>query len=64
MLNNKINKEMESTIIVAILSYFYKENLLTPNEYTRIKTTLRLGDIIVDNDTNKSDEYVQEVFII
>ena len=63
MLNNKINKEMESTIIVAILSYFYKENLLTPNEYTRIKTTLRLGDIIVDNDTNKSDEYVQEVFI-
>ena len=58
MLNNKINKEMESTIIVAILSYFYKENLLTPNEYTRIKTTLRLGDIIVDNDTNKSDEYV------
>ena len=58
MLNNKISKEMESTIIVAILSYFYKENLLTPNEYTRIKTTLRLGDIIVDNDTNKSDEYV------
>ena len=58
MLNNKINKEMESTIIVAILSYFYKENLLTPNEYTRIKTTLRLGDIIVDNDANKSDEYV------
>ena len=58
MLNNKINKEMESAIIVAILSYFYKENLLTPNEYTRIKTTLRLGDIIVDNDTNKSDEYV------
>ena len=58
MLNNKINKEMESTIIVAIISYFYKENLLTPNEYTRIKTTLRLGDIIVDNDTNKSDEYV------
>ena len=58
MLNNKINKEMESTIIVAILSYFYNENLLTANEYTRIKTTLRLGDIIVDNDTNKSDEYV------
>ena len=58
MQNNKLNKEMESTIIVAILSYFYKENLLTTNEYTRIKTTLRLGDIIVDNDTNKSDEYV------
>lgn len=52
------SKEMESIIIVAILSYFYKENLLTPNEYTRIKSTLRLGDVIVDNDTKKSDEYV------
>ena len=49
---NNINKEMESIIMVAILSYFYKENLLTPNEYTRIKSTLRLGDVIVDNDTN------------
>lgn len=55
---NNINKEMESIIMVAILSYFYKENLLTPNEYTRIKSTLRLGDVIVDNDTKKSDEYV------
>ena len=55
---NNINKEMESIIMVAILSYFYKENLLTPNEYTRIKSTLHLGDIIVDNDTNKSDVYV------
>lgn len=49
---------MEATIIVAILSYFYKERLLTPDEYARIKSTLHLGDIIVDNDTNKSDVYV------
>ena len=57
-IQNINNKEMESIIMVAILSYFYKENLLTPNEYTRIKSTLRLGDVIVDNDTKKSDEYV------
>ena len=58
MLKDKLDKEMESTIIVAILSYFFKEKLLTPDEYARIKSTLRLGDIIVDNDTNKSDVYV------
>ena len=52
------NKEMEATIIVAILSYFYKEKLLTPDEYTRIKTTLNVGDTIVDNNPNKSDVYV------
>ena len=58
MLKNKLDKQTESTIIVAILSYFFKEKLLTPDEYARIKSTLRLGDIIVDNDTNKSDVYV------
>lgn len=57
-IQNINNKEMEATIIVAILSYFYKERLLTPDEYARIKSTLHLGDIIVDNDTNKSDVYV------
>ena len=60
---NNLNEEMESTIIVAILSYFYKVKLLTPDEYTRIKTTLNVGDTIVDNNPNKSDVYVQEVFI-
>ena len=55
---NNLNKEMESTIIVAILSYFYKVKLLTPDEYTRIKTTLNVGDTIVDNNPNKSDVYV------
>ena len=64
MLKDKLDKEMESTIIVAILSYFYKEKLLTPDEYAHIKTTLRLGDIIVDNKDHKSDVYVQEVFIV
>ena len=58
MLDNKINKEMESTIVMAILSYFYKVKLLTPDEYTRIKTTLNVGDTIVDNNPNKSDVYV------
>ena len=54
---NKTNKEMEATIIMAILSYFYKVKLLTPDEYTRIKTTLNVGDTIVDNNPNKSDVY-------
>ena len=58
MLKNKLDKQTESTIIVAILSYFFKEKLLTPDEYARIKSTLHLGDIIVDNNTNKSDVYV------
>lgn len=51
------NKEMEATIIVAILSYFYKEKLLTPDEYARIKTTLNVGDSLVDISPDKSDVY-------
>ena len=57
MLDNKINKEMESTIVMAIISYFYKEKLLTPDEYARIKTTLNVGDSLVDISPNKSDVY-------
>ena len=51
------NKEFENALVVAILSYFFKQNLLTPDEYTRIKTTLNVGDTIVDNNPNKSDVY-------
>ena len=53
-----LNKDLENAITMAILSYFYKVKLLTPDEYACIKSTLHLGDIIVDNDTNKSDVYV------
>lgn len=54
----KTNKEFENTLVVAILSYFFQQKLLTPDEYTRIKTTLNVGDTIVDNNPNKSDVYV------
>ena len=57
MLDNKINKETESTIVMAIISYFYKEKLLTPDEYASIKTTLNVGDSLVDISPSKSDVY-------
>ena len=53
----KTNKEFENALVVAILSYFFKQNLLTPDEYTRIKATLNVRDTIVDNNPNKSDVY-------
>ena len=51
------NKEFENALVVAILSYFFKQNLLTPDEYTRIKTTLNVGDSLVDMSPDKSDVY-------
>ena len=52
-----LNKDLENAIAMAILSYFYKVKLLTPDEYARIKTTLNVGDSLVDISPNKSDVY-------
>lgn len=58
MENLKINnKEIENALVVAILSYFFNQKLLTPDEYARIKTTLNVGDSLVDISPNKSDVY-------
>ena len=58
MENLKINnKEIENALVVAILSYFFNQKLLTPDEYARIKTTLNVGDSLVDISPNKSDLY-------
>ena len=58
MENLKINnKEIENALVVAILSYFFNQKLLTPDEYARIKTTLNVGDSLVDISPNKSDIY-------
>lgn len=58
MENLKINnKEIENALVVAILSYFFNQKLLTPDEYARIKTTLNVGDSLVDISPDKSDVY-------
>ena len=58
MENLKINNnEIENALVVAILSYFFNQKLLTPDEYARIKTTLNVGDSLVDISPNKSDVY-------
>lgn len=58
MENLKINnKEIENALVVAILSYFFNQKLLTPDEYARIKTTLNVGDSLVDISPSKSDVY-------
>ena len=58
MENLKINnKEKENALVVAILSYFFNQKLLTPDEYARIKTTLNVGDSLVDISPDKSDVY-------
>ena len=58
MENLKINnKEIENALVVAILSYFFNQKLLTPDEYARIKTTLNVGDSLVDIPPDKSDVY-------
>ena len=58
MENLKINnKEIENALVVAILSYFFNQKLLTPDEYARIKTTLTVGDSLVDISPDKSDVY-------
>lgn len=51
------NKEFENALVVAILSYFFNQKLLTPDEYARIKTTLNVGDSLVDISPDKSDVY-------
>lgn len=55
------NKELENTIVRAILKYFYTQKLLTEIEYKRILESLESGNKYVDNNTGKSDVYVQEV---
>ena len=45
----------ESMIVNAILSYFLKEKLLTEQEFTTIKNTLRTRDITVDISVGKCD---------
>ena len=45
----------ESMIVDAILSYFLKEKLLTEQEFTTIKNTLRTRDITVDISVGKCD---------
>ena len=58
MENLKINnKQIENALVVAILSYFFNQKLLTPDEYARIKTTLNVGDSLVDISPDKSDVY-------
>ena len=58
MENLKINnKEIENALVVAILSYFFNQKLLTPDEYARIKTTLNVRDSLVDISPSKSDVY-------
>ena len=58
MENLKIkNKEIENALVVAILSYFFNQKLLPPDEYARIKTTLNVGDSLVDISPSKSDVY-------
>ena len=58
MENLKINnKEIENALVVAILSYFFNQKLLTPDEYARIKNTLNVGDSLVDISPDKSDVY-------
>ena len=58
MENLKINnKEIENALVVAILSYFFNQKVLTPDEYARIKTTLNVGDSLVDISPDKSDVY-------
>ena len=52
------NKELESTIVRAILKYFYTQKLLTEIEYKRILENLESGNKYVDNNTGKSDVYV------
>ena len=45
----------ESMIVNAILSYFLKEKLVTEQEFTTIKNTLRTRDITVDIFVGKCD---------
>ncbi len=52
------NKELENTIVRAILKYFYTQKLLTEIEYKRILESLESGNKYVDNNTGKSDVYV------
>ena len=52
------NKELENTIVRAILKYFYTQKLLTEIEYIRILDDLESGNKYVDNNTRKSDVYV------
>ena len=55
------NKHLENTIVRDILKYFYTQKLLTEIEYIRILDDLESGNKYVDNNTRKSDVYVQEV---
>ena len=57
MQNININKELENALVIALLSYFFNQKLLTPDEYARIKTTLNVGDSLVDISPDKSDVY-------
>ena len=52
------NKELENTIVRAILKYFYTQKLLTEIEYKRILENLESGNKYVDNNTGKNDVYV------
>ena len=52
------NKELENTIVRAILKYFYTQKLLSEIEYIRILDDLESGNKYVDNNTRKSDVYV------
>ena len=52
------NKELENTIVRAILKYFYTQKLLTEIEYKRILENLESCNKYVDNNTGKSDVYV------
>lgn len=50
MLQDTDNK-LEAAFYIALLSYFYKQNLLTLGEMNKIKNELDLGDTFLDKES-------------
>lgn len=57
--NNELNNEgLENTIALALVTFFYKEGLLTESEFAIIKNKLPTGNINVAISQNKCDVYM------
>lgn len=53
--NKKTNREIESAIAQAFISYFYAQELLTDEELLKLKSCLNKQHIKLDIITHKSD---------
>ena len=53
--NKKTNREIESAIAQAFISYFYAQELLTDEELLKLKSCLNKQHIKLDIITLKSD---------